>query len=81
MSLDDWDDDPDDLNADDLDADEPVTVACPVCGAEMYEDSPRCPVCESYVTPSTSRWHGKPVWWVVLGLAGVVAFLYLLVVF
>ncbi len=49
------------------------TVACPDCGAEVYEDAVQCPVCGSYVTHQTGVWSGRPVWWIVLGLLGVVA--------
>lgn len=55
---------------------ESSTVDCPACGAEIYEDSEQCPVCGEYVTHSTSAWDGKPLWWVILGLAGIGAVLY-----
>jgi len=48
-------------------------VACPACGAEIYEESEQCPKCGEYVTQSTRAWDGKPVWWLLLGLAGIIA--------
>ena len=73
-SHDDWsDDDSSDDEPWDDDDDSSETVACPHCGAEMYEDSIRCPVCGEYVTHSTSALMGRPMWYVLLGLAGVIA--------
>jgi DNA-directed RNA polymerase subunit RPC12/RpoP len=78
-----WDDeDEDDAwdNSADDDQDEPFdeddaseTVACPACGAEVYEDALRCPSCGEYVTHSTSFFAGRPWWWIALGIAGVLA--------
>jgi len=49
------------------------TVRCPDCGAEIYEDALRCPACGSYVTHDTGVWSGRPDWWILLGLLGVLA--------
>jgi len=49
------------------------TVICPNCGAEVYEDSIRCPVCGDYITSDSYVWSGRPVWWIILGLLGIVA--------
>jgi predicted RNA-binding Zn-ribbon protein involved in translation (DUF1610 family) len=46
---------------------------CPKCGADIYEDAVRCPLCGEYVTRSTSPWSQRPMWWRLLGLAGIVA--------
>jgi hypothetical protein len=80
MSLDDWADDLDDPAPDESDQDS-ETLPCPHCGAEVYEDAPRCPDCGAYISRSTNPWHGKPLWWVVLGLAGILAVLYLMAPF
>lgn len=61
---------PDEPDDDDT---ETEVVVCQACGAEVYEDAVQCPVCGEYVTASTSAWSGRPTWWVVLGLVGVVA--------
>jgi hypothetical protein len=64
------DEDPDEPDYED---DESETVPCPNCGASLYEDADYCPRCNQYVTPDTSAWSGRPLWWIVLGLAGVAA--------
>ena len=47
------------------------TVACPACGAEVYEEAEQCPRCGDYITHSSSIWAGKSWWWTLLGLLGV----------
>jgi hypothetical protein len=49
------------------------TILCPECGAEIYEEAVMCPVCEVFVTQVNSPWSGRPLWWTVLGLLGMVA--------
>ena len=74
-----WFEEPGDELDDDEYPDEPAdddlteTVSCPQCGAEVYEDALRCPVCGDYVTHDTSVWSGRPGWWVLLGLVGILA--------
>ena len=58
---------------DDLDDESSETVPCSECGAEIYEDAVRCPVCEAYVTHPSSVWSGRPLWWIALGLLGILA--------
>ena len=55
--------------------DETPTASCPECGAEVYEDALRCPVCGDYITPTSGDhlWTGRPLWWIVLGILGIVA--------
>lgn len=68
-----WDNDQfddDDCDSDDSPAD---TIRCNNCGTSIYEDSVRCPHCGWYVTADTSIWSGRPGWWILLGLAGIVA--------
>lgn len=50
-----------------------ATVPCPECRAEVYEDAVQCPVCGCYVTHNRGVWTGRPTWWVLLALVGVVA--------
>jgi len=52
---------------------ESAVSECPKCGAEIYEDAVRCPLCGEYVTHSTASWSQRPMWWRVLGLAGIIA--------
>ncbi len=74
-----WDDAPDDLDdreypdADPWDEDSVETVICPECGTDVYEEADRCPVCGRYMTTETRFWSGKPIWWIALGLLGVMA--------
>ena len=58
---------------DQLDDDATETLACPHCGAEVYEDAEYCPVCDNYITPDANARSAWPLWWILLGLAGVVA--------
>ena len=76
----DWDEE--DWSEDDRPADDgtPETVPCPACGAEVYEDAERCPACGDWIThrrTGAAAFTGpsgvRPLWWVVLGVAGVLA--------
>lgn len=51
------------------------TIPCAECGAEIYEDSVQCPHCGVYITDqsTTNLWTDRPVWWILLGLLGLVA--------
>ena len=62
----------------DAEDDETLVVSCPGCGADVYEDAERCPVCGDYVVHETRVWSGKPLWWILLALAGVVAVIVIL---
>ncbi len=74
-----WDDDPDDVDDQDdevdfIDDDESSeTVICPECGADVYEDADQCPVCGRFLIPDTHIWSGKPIWWIALGVLGIIA--------
>ena len=71
-----WDDEwsDDDYDVDSFDDDESETVECPNCGADIYEDVDRCPVCGDFVVHSSAYvWQNRPTWWVVLGLIGILA--------
>ena len=75
MSYDDddeWDDYEYDVDDDD---DLSYTVDCPECGADVYEDAEQCPSCGQYIIHSSSGyvWKNRPVWWVVIGLLGIIA--------
>lgn len=58
---------------DEPDDDLSETVPCPQCGAEVYEDAVRCPACGAYITYPSSVWSGRPGWWILLGLLGILA--------
>lgn len=62
--------DPDD------DADELATITCPVCRREIYEDAPMCPYCGADVDELLpSVFKGRPIWFILLAMAGVIAFI------
>lgn len=65
--------DEDEFPNDEWDDDSAETAPCPECGAEVYEDAVQCPVCGNYITHQTRIWSGRPGWWVILGLLGVLA--------
>ena len=55
------------------------TYPCPNCDAEVYEDAVQCPACGQYITPGSGNfWAGRSAWWVLLGLLGVGAVLWVL---
>ena len=73
---DDWVDDAyeeDDYGGEDDD----YTVECPECGADVYEDAEQCPVCGNYIihTSSSYPWKDRPMWWIVIGVMGILAVL------
>jgi len=63
------DDGPDEAD----EADETLTVPCPHCRREIYEDAVRCPYCENYVVWHHSPWANRRWWWILLGLLGIAA--------
>lgn len=73
--------DANDYDTDGHDEDEANDVRpCPVCGAEIYEDSLRCPLCGNYITfDAAGPWSGKPFWWIALGVLGTIALIVALV--
>ncbi len=46
---------------------------CPSCGEEIYEEAEQCPLCGEYIVRTNSAFADKPMWWVILGLIGMVA--------
>jgi hypothetical protein len=54
---DEWDDD-----SDAGDESDDTTVACPFCGHEIFEDTPRCPACERYLSPEDFVQPRRPLW-------------------
>jgi ribosomal protein S27AE len=66
-----------DEDSDDDDAESP-TRECPRCGMDVYEDVEQCPLCGAWITADTSPWSGRSIWWVILGLLGVVALVWAL---
>ena len=69
--LEDWEyPDPDD--GEDEDAAE--VTECPHCGEEIYEDAEQCPYCGAYVSAfGGSPLAGRPWWYILLALLGIIA--------
>ena len=57
----------------DFDDDSAEVIPCPNCGVEIYEESEQCPACGLYVVASVNPWQGRPTWWILLGLMGIIA--------
>jgi hypothetical protein len=70
-----WDDDYDSQDDSDVESE---TVECSNCGHDVYEDAVQCPICNEYITQGQSAWEGKPAWWAILGLLGIVAVIFAL---
>ena len=49
------------------------TVPCPACGADIYEEAEQCPVCGDYVVHGRSALAGKPGWYLLVAVLGVIA--------
>ncbi len=62
------------------DADPSTTTDCIQCGGEIYDDASRCPLCGEYQVGerSLSAWEGRPFWWKLGGLLGIMAVLFTL---
>ena len=70
----------DDFDAWDEEDEEAEYVPCSRCGRQVYRDALQCPACGEYVAQE-SAFSGKPWWWIVLGLAGVLAVILLSIFF
>ena len=53
--------------------DENDLISCPNCGAAAYEDAEQCPSCGDYIVHVSSVWNDRPLWWVLLAIAGIIA--------
>jgi len=53
------------------------TVACPECGAEVYEDAVRCPVCGTYIPSGSGLFANRPGWWIAVAILLVLALILL----
>lgn len=62
----------DDYGIDDYGDDESPTVTCSQCGREVYEDAAMCPGCGAYITRSTHPFAGRPQWFVIVGVLGII---------
>lgn len=55
------------------DEDDLDTVRCDQCGADVWEEAQQCPHCGHYLVADTSPLRGRPWWWILVGLVGVIA--------
>ncbi len=65
----------DEEDAGDFDADwESQTISCPECGFPVYDDAEMCPRCGHFIEEADLHpLAGKPPWFLILGLLGVLA--------
>ena len=77
-----WDDDnlddegPLDSDLDEFNNDDELTTEpCPACGAEIYDDSPQCPVCGEYIVARAGASHRWPLWMVIVAAVAIFALL------
>ncbi len=66
---DDWGDDPNDTSEE---------LACPGCGASVYEETQKCPHCGDWITPHAAAAR-FPMWVRAVSVVVVFCFLYFLV--
>jgi hypothetical protein len=78
-----WDDSEDDSWSDEEDwpesDEESISISCPECGGEVHEEADACPHCGYFL--EETRDHpmlGKPWWFVVLGILGILATIFAL---
>lgn len=70
----DFDDQPDDGDTDDAE----LTIACPYCQNDIYEDAPQCPHCGNFLSDEESARPPRPAWLiagVVLGLLVILSWI------
>ena len=48
-------------------------VNCPNCGSEVHELADCCPKCGEFIIDESRPLQGKPMWYLVLGGAGIIA--------
>ncbi len=53
----DWDEPEDPIDDDGADC-----VACPECGAQVYEDAEQCVACGEYIVSDSSTWGSQSPW-------------------
>lgn len=82
-----WDDtsaDLDDREYPDVDPweddDSTDTVECPQCHADVYEDAEQCSACGEFMLRTQSGWSDKPIWWIALGLLGIITLIVALLI-
>ena len=71
------DEGPDENDADLLNEDHIELIGCPHCGAMISEYAQQCPTCKDWIISggSESSLSGRPLWWVILAVAGIIMFI------
>jgi predicted nucleic acid-binding Zn ribbon protein len=57
------------------DDDGPATIPCPHCGADVLEDSPRCPDCGMYLSEEDAPARSRSGLWMIVAILALVAVL------
>lgn len=57
------------------DANDDGLMACPYCGEEMYDDSPRCPACGHYLSDENAPPEKKPPWILITAVILLIIFI------
>lgn len=70
------DDEGDDDEPYEADGDDGSTGPCPYCGADIYDDAVRCPVCERYLSDEERTTTNQSTWVVITALLLLAAFLW-----
>ena len=45
-----------------------VTIPCPHCQREIYEEAERCPHCEHYLSQEEAFPPSRKPWWLIVGV-------------
>ena len=48
-------------------------IDCPNCGAEVHELADCCPTCGEFILEESRPFQNKPIWFLILGGAGIIA--------
>ena len=53
--------------------DHPEVLPCPSCGAEVYEETQRCPHCGEWIMPLATSARRKSRWWIIAAVLALIA--------
>lgn len=61
------------------DDDPTPTIPCPNCRGEVYAEADSCPHCGEFrIGDNSNPMSGKPLWYIAIGMAGIIAMLLVL---
>jgi hypothetical protein len=46
--------------------DDEDTIPCPHCGKQIYDESERCPYCETYISEEDDAQPTRKPWWIII---------------